>query len=129
MNTELIEFDEFSSSSWNNENTLIVVFHAGVGEDYGFDQLNEKKREVLRRCIYGVDINQLAVDLAMLTLWLETAYSVTLTVGTEKKTMGTSIQYYGLWNLSGTTFKKAVNLLPLTILLYQISLILSSDLF
>ena len=45
------------------------------GEDYGFDQLNEKKREVLRRCIYGVDINQLAVDLAMLTLWLETAYS------------------------------------------------------
>ena len=61
--------------------------------------------------------------------WLETAYSVTLTVGTEKKTMGTSIQYYGLWNLSGTTFKKAVNLLPLTILLYQISLILSSDLF
>ena len=45
------------------------------GEDYGFEQLIEKKREVLRRCIYGVDINQLAVDLAMLTLWLETAYS------------------------------------------------------
>ena len=40
--------------------------------------------------------------------WLETAYSVTLTVGTEKKTMGTSIQYYGLWNLSGTTFQRGL---------------------
>ena len=38
--------------------------------------------------------------------WLETTYSVTLTVGTEVKSMGSSIQYYGLWNLSGTTFQK-----------------------
>ena len=39
--------------------------------------------------------------------WLETAYSVTLTVGTEYiKTAASSIQYYGLWNLSGTTFQK-----------------------
>ena len=41
--------------------------------------------------------------------WLETAYSVTLTVGTEYiKTAASSIQYYGLWNLSGTTFQKAL---------------------
>ena len=40
--------------------------------------------------------------------WLETTYSVTLTVGTEEKATGSSIQYYGLWNLSGTTFQKAL---------------------
>ena len=38
--------------------------------------------------------------------WLETTYSVTLTVGTEEKATSSSIQYYGLWNLSGTTFQK-----------------------
>ena len=32
----------------------------------------DRKRDVVRRCIYGVDINPLAVDLAMVTLWLET---------------------------------------------------------
>ena len=35
----------------------------------------ERKREVARKCIYGVDINPLAVDLAMVTLWLETLSS------------------------------------------------------
>ena len=40
--------------------------------------------------------------------WLEFSYGVTLTVGTEYKTMGTSIQYYGLWNLSGTTFQRGL---------------------
>jgi len=41
--------------------------------------------------------------------WLETAYSVTLTVGTEYiKTSSSSIKYYGLWNLSGTTFQKGL---------------------
>ena len=39
--------------------------------------------------------------------WLETQFSVTLTVGTEYiKTLSSSIKYYGLWNLSGTTFQK-----------------------
>ena len=35
----------------------------------------EKKRDVVRRCIYGVDINPLSVDLARLSLWLETLSS------------------------------------------------------
>ncbi len=35
----------------------------------------EKKRDVVRKCIYGVDINPLAVDLAKLSLWLETLSS------------------------------------------------------
>jgi len=30
------------------------------------------RREVVRRCIYGVDINPMAVELAKLSLWLET---------------------------------------------------------
>ena len=36
------------------------------------DRLVERKREVARRCIYGVDINPLAVDLAQVSIWLET---------------------------------------------------------
>ena len=35
----------------------------------------ECKRDVARRCIYGVDINPLAVDLASVSLWLETLSS------------------------------------------------------
>jgi hypothetical protein len=35
----------------------------------------ERKRDVVRRCIYGVDFNPLSVDLARLSLWLETLSS------------------------------------------------------
>ena len=35
----------------------------------------ERKRDVVRRCIYGIDLNQLAVDLSALSLWLETLSS------------------------------------------------------
>ena len=35
----------------------------------------ERKRDVVRRCIYGVDLNPLAVDLAQVSLWLETLSS------------------------------------------------------
>ena len=35
----------------------------------------ERKRDVARRCIYGVDVNPLAVDLASVSLWLETLSS------------------------------------------------------
>ena len=41
--------------------------------------------------------------------WLENQYSVSLTEGTESKTSITPIQSYGLWNLSGTTFQKALS--------------------
>lgn len=33
---------------------------------------SDRKRDVVRKCIYGVDYNELAVDLAKLSLWLET---------------------------------------------------------
>jgi len=38
-------------------------------------EYSERKRDVVRKCIYGVDLNSLAVDLAKLSLWLETLYS------------------------------------------------------
>ncbi len=34
--------------------------------------INWAKREVVKRCIYGVDLNPLATELAKLSLWLET---------------------------------------------------------
>ena len=40
--------------------------------------------------------------------WMATTYSVTLTLETELKTSVGPLQAYGLWNLSGTTFQKAV---------------------
>jgi hypothetical protein len=39
------------------------------------EQYIERKRDVVRRCIYGVDFNQLAVDLTKVALWLETLSS------------------------------------------------------
>ena len=41
--------------------------------------------------------------------WMATTYSITLTLETESKTSITPIQSYGLWNLSGTTFQKALS--------------------
>jgi len=38
-------------------------------------QFIERKRDVVRHCIYGVDKNSLAVDLTRLSLWLETLLS------------------------------------------------------
>lgn len=39
------------------------------------EALVERKRDVARRCIYGVDLNPLAVDIAQVSLWLETLSS------------------------------------------------------
>lgn len=36
------------------------------------DEVRWSRREVVERCIYGVDLNPLAVDLAKLSLWLST---------------------------------------------------------
>jgi hypothetical protein len=44
-------------------------------EEITEQHLIERKRDVVRRCIYGVDMNPLAVDLAMVALWLETLSS------------------------------------------------------
>jgi hypothetical protein len=51
-----------------------IVEHAEIDEDK-IDEGNELvwvKRQVVRRCIYGVDINPLATELAKLSLWIET---------------------------------------------------------
>ena len=45
------------------------------GEDVTEQAFVERKRDVARRCVYGVDINPLAVDLASVSLWLETLSS------------------------------------------------------
>lgn len=44
-------------------------------KDFSERKYIERKRDVVRRCIYGVDLNPLAVDLANLSLWLETLSS------------------------------------------------------
>ena len=45
------------------------------GEDIPESAFIERKRDVVRRCVYGVDLNPLAVDLAQVSLWLETLSS------------------------------------------------------
>ena len=45
------------------------------GEDIPEYAFMERKRDVVRRCVYGVDLNPLAVDLAQVSLWLETLSS------------------------------------------------------
>jgi hypothetical protein len=44
----------------------------GVSVDYSkLDDLNLLKRRVLKSCIYGVDLNPMAVELAKVSLWLD----------------------------------------------------------
>jgi hypothetical protein len=58
----------------------------------------ERKRDVVRRCIYGVDFNPLAVDLARLSLWLDTLSSdkplsfLSAHLKTGNSLIGTNIQ-------------------------------------
>jgi hypothetical protein len=46
-----------------------------LGEDWGGDSIEDARllrRQIARRCIYGVDLNPLAVELARLSLWIHT---------------------------------------------------------
>lgn len=43
-----------------------------IDNDDSESNFNERKRDVVRRCLYGVDINHLAVELAKTSLWLDT---------------------------------------------------------
>ena len=52
--------------------TIASIEH---GEHVTDEVLVERKRDVARRCIYGVDLNPLAVDIAQVSLWLETLSS------------------------------------------------------
>ena len=52
-----------------------IATHPEVKTQVGLDDENELnfwKRQVVERCIYGVDLNLLAVELAKLSLWLAT---------------------------------------------------------
>ena len=49
------------------EQVARAMVRAGVAAE-----LNEARREVVERCIYGIDLNPLAVELAKLSLWLAT---------------------------------------------------------
>jgi hypothetical protein len=52
-----------------------IVEHADLEEqdiDENEDELNWAKRQVVQNCIYGVDVNELAVELGKLSLWIET---------------------------------------------------------
>ena len=45
---------------------------AGVSVDIGrLNDINLLKRHVLKRCVYGVDLNPMAVELAKVSLWLD----------------------------------------------------------
>ena len=52
--------------AWTREGRMELV--ASTGEDV----VNHARRLVAQRCLYGVDKNRFAVDLAKLSLWLET---------------------------------------------------------
>lgn len=43
-----------------------------IDKDDSEINFNERKRDVVRRCLYGVDINPLSVELAKMSLWLDT---------------------------------------------------------
>lgn len=43
---------------------------ASYGENIDEDEIRWARREVIERCIYGFDLNPLAVELAKLSLWL-----------------------------------------------------------
>ena len=45
---------------------------AMIDQDDSESNFIERKREVVRRCLYGVDINPLSVELAKMSLWLDT---------------------------------------------------------
>ena len=95
------EFHGFTDTTCTTKNfhTNLMYDNVSVGS------ASDSNYQVLQ--LYtGIDLlaNTTAAD-----TWLETAYSVTITVGTEYIIDNSSIQYYGLWNLSGTTFQKALS--------------------
>lgn len=66
-----------------------------VGERYGAPQLGDRvsdvdilRRIVLKRCIYGLDLNPMAVELARLSLWLHS-----LVPGLPLSYLGSNLQY------------------------------------
>ena len=54
------------------ETIIIEMERQGVAVDTGrLTDINLLKRHVLKRCVYGVDLNPMAVELAKVSLWLD----------------------------------------------------------
>jgi len=57
-------------------NNLEATAKSALGEDYAsFDAVDSSsllRRQIARRCIYGLDINPLAVELSRLAIWIHT---------------------------------------------------------
>ena len=58
-------------ASYLTQNTAPT--HDGVPDDNGPNELAFWRRKVAENCIYGVDYNPMAVELAKVALWLHTA--------------------------------------------------------
>ena len=68
----LVEATEYIARRLVEANLLPSALRAPAGA-VSFDELSYWKRRVAQSCVYGVDLNPLAVDLAKLSLWLITA--------------------------------------------------------
>lgn len=51
---------------------FMKLTESGVTSLPEIDQMTLVRRQVAKRCIYGIDINEIAVDLARLALWIHT---------------------------------------------------------
>lgn len=60
------EIDELRATAFEK------LSRSGTGALPEIDQMTLVRRQVAKRCIYGVDINSVAVDLARLALWIHT---------------------------------------------------------
>jgi type II restriction/modification system DNA methylase subunit YeeA len=56
----------------DDEKTKINEQLAFLNIDYAPDEAQILKRALLKRCIYGIDLNPFAVELARLSLWIDT---------------------------------------------------------
>lgn len=64
----LVGAADFLSQQMANDETLTLLYEPPAGED----PQEHFKRLVVEHCLYGVDLNPLAVELAKLSLWLHT---------------------------------------------------------
>ena len=65
VSTELAALAEAAES-------VLAQFGDSTVEPEALDHMSLLRRQIARRCIYGVDINEIAVDLARLGLWIHT---------------------------------------------------------
>ncbi|AHH07677.1 hypothetical protein BCD_1611, partial (plasmid) [Borrelia crocidurae DOU] len=67
------EIDKFDDVKENLEKEYEII--SNESKKYGIKDIDKKlvlKRMLLKKCIYGVDINPIAVEVTMLSLWINT---------------------------------------------------------